>query len=236
MLTARACLGLAQAMSATTDAIAALQSHGTEGAPTLSSVHDSGKANTCMYFQGWHRPCSTPLLLLLRSKETLQVCLAMKCIGCSMWSYGEFIRYKTVRSELGDAVSTNTIAIATKADADDVNDLAENLAAGATDLAALQTQVTQAVGQLDTKAAADDLTALQTVVDTLPTADDVATKAEARDVTALQAQQTINSAAVTALESHGTEGAPVRMIARFSAQDAHRTCMFRTCSSSVGDY
>ena len=180
-----------------------------------------------------------------------------------MWSYGEFIRYKTVCSELGDAVSTNTIAIATKADADDVNDLAENLAAkdtdletqvdakasaddvndlaenmaaGATDLAALQTQVTQAVGQLDTKATADDLTALQTVVNTLPTAEDVATKAEARDVTALQAQQAINSAAVTALESHGTEGAPVRMIARFSAQDAHRTCMFRACSSSVGDH
>ena len=108
-------------------------------------------------------------------------------------------------------MSTNTIAIATKADADDVNDLAENmaenLAAGATDLSALQIQVTQAIGQLDTKAAVDDLAALQTVVNALPTTEDVATKAAARDLIALQAQQTINSAAVTALESHGTEGA-----------------------------
>ena len=88
-------------------------------------------------------------------------------------------------------------------------------------MAALQTQVTQAVGQLDTKATADDLTALQTVVNTLPTAEDVATKAEARDVTALQAQQAINSAAVTALESHGTEGAPIRMITCYNGHDAH---------------
>ena len=35
-LTVRARLGLTQAMAATTDAIVALQSHGTEGAPTLS--------------------------------------------------------------------------------------------------------------------------------------------------------------------------------------------------------
>ena len=120
----------------------------------------------------------------------------------------------------------------TKADADDV---AENLAAGATDLSALQTQVTQAIGQLDTKATADDLTALQTVVNALPTTEDVATKAAARDLIALQAQQTINSAAVTALESHGTAGAPIRMIVRFNAHDAHRACMFRTYSGSVGD-
>ena len=65
--------------------------------------------------------------------------------------------------------------------------------------------------QLDTKAAIDDLTALQTVVNALPTVEDMATKAATRDVTALQAQQAINSAAVTALESHGTEGAPVRV-------------------------
>ena len=95
----------------------------------------------------------------------------------------------------------------TKADADDVNDLAENMVAGATDLSALQIQVTQAIGQLDTKAAVDDLAALQTVVNALPTTEDVATKAATSDMTALQAQQAITSAAVTALESHGTEGA-----------------------------
>ena len=143
----------------------------------------------------------------------------------------------TVRtiSGLAQAVSTLESQVDAKASADDMNDLAENLAAGATDLTALQTQVTQAVGQLDTKAAADDLTALQTVVNALPTTEDVATKAAARDLIALQAQQTINSAAVTALESHGTAGAPIRMIVRFNAHDAHRACMFRTCSSSVGD-
>ena len=133
-------------------------------------------------------------------------------------------------------MSSNTVAIATKTDADDVNDLAEKLVVGATDLTALQTQVTQAIGQLDTKASVGDLTTLQTVVNTLPTAEDVATKAATRDVTALQAQQAINSAAVTALESHGTEGAHIRMIARLNAHDAHRACMFRTCSGYVGDY
>ena len=44
-------------------------------------------------------------------------------------------------------MSTNTIAIATKADADDVNDLAENLAAKDTDL---EIQVTMAAEQLNT--------------------------------------------------------------------------------------
>ena len=44
-------------------------------------------------------------------------------------------------------MSTNTITIATKADADDVNNLAENLAAKDADL---ETQVTQAAEQLNT--------------------------------------------------------------------------------------
>jgi hypothetical protein len=129
-----------------------------------------------------------------------------------------------VRAILGlaEAVSTLESQVDAKASADD--------------LSTLQSQVTQAIGQLDTKAAVDDLTALQTVVNALPTAEDVATKAATRDVTALQAQQAINSAAVTALESHGTEGAHIRMIARLNAHDAHRACMFRTCSGYVGDY
>ena len=122
-----------------------------------------------------------------------------------------------VRAFLGlaEAVSTLESQVDAKASGDDLSTLQS---------------------QLDTKAAVDDLTALQTVVNTLPTAEDVATKAATRDVTALQAQQAINSAAVTALESHGTEGAHIRMIARLNAHDAHRACMFRTCSGYVGDY
>ena len=59
---------------------------------------------------------------------------------------------------------------------------------------------------METQAASADLIALQTQVDALPTAEDMAAKAGADDVTSLQTQQALNTAALTALESHGTEG------------------------------
>ena len=91
-----------------------------------------------------------------------------------------------VRAILGlaEAVSTLESQVDAKASGDDLSTLQS---------------------QLDTKAAIDDLTALQTVVNTLPTAENVATKAATRDVSALQAQHAINSATITALESHGSD-------------------------------
>ena len=50
------------------------------------------------------------------------------------------------------------------------------------------------------------LAQLESQVDALPTTEDLAAKAEANDVTSLQTQQALNTAALTALESHGTEG------------------------------
>ena len=89
-------------------------------------------------------------------------------------------------------MSANTIAIATKANANDVNNLAESMAAKDADI---ETQVTTAAEQLNT-----NIVTISTTVNSLPTVEDLATKAAATDVIALQAQQTIHSAALVALE------------------------------------
>jgi hypothetical protein len=59
----------------------------------------------------------------------------------------------------------------------------------------IETQVTTAAEQLNT-----NIVTISTTVNSLPTAEDLATKAAATDVIALQAQQTIHSAALIALE------------------------------------
>jgi hypothetical protein len=132
----------------------------------------------------------------------------------------------------------------TKANADNVNDLAEDLElkanaadltadlalkANATDVITLQTDVTAL-------AASADLMALQTQVDALPMAEDMATKAAADNVTALQTQHAINSAALTALESHGTEGGThPHGFAKYSPRSPH-ACTFRAYSGYAGDH
>jgi hypothetical protein len=69
---------------------------------------------------------------------------------------------------------------------------------------------TQTLLEMETQAASADLIALQTQVDALPTAEDLAAKAEADDVTSLQTQQALNTAALAVLQSHGTEGASLQ--------------------------
>jgi hypothetical protein len=95
-----------------------------------------------------------------------------------------------------------------------VTGLAEAVSANTVTLLEMETQVTSANAaillDMETKVASADLVALQTQVDALPTAEDLAAKADADDVTTLQTQQAINTVALTALESHGTEGAPLQ--------------------------
>jgi hypothetical protein len=72
-------------------------------------------------------------------------------------------------------------------------------------LAVLETHGTEGLAQLESQ------------VDALPTAEDLAAKADNDDVITLQTQQAINSAAVTALETHGTEGLAQAMAATTDA-------------------
>ena len=81
------------------------------------------------------------------------------------------------------------------------------------------------------------LAQLESQVDALPTAEDLAAKADVDDVTSLQNQQALNTAALTALESHGTEGGTALIrIFLLNTLNVYSACTFRARSSYAGNH